>query len=423
MNNRIITLQEHQSCILTDEDKKVVSICIDTNEYLQNKQQYLGIDWNMQDRTHSTLQACYYVGACWLDETTAIEVTPKIPHLDYMQMFMKCFDRRDKKIQDAFKKIYCIDFDKPLIEVRSQDIQLTPILLVHFLKLMEQLVAHGLKSNFIHREETMYGKMKGKLLLAQTINQQIVTGRQDITICQYQEYSTDCIENRILKKALQYTLQYLKSHQVSSSRSLLQVAHRCWPLFAEVGDNITSHDVQHYRVNPLYRDYAEALKVAKLLLRRFDYSIDNTTDVNFDKKTPPFWIDMSILFELYVLSELKQSYKDIWYQSSFNSGRDRIDFCHPVEKLILDTKYSLKWETDNMVTDNIRQLSGYARNSELRYAVQAKAGEILPCMILYPSSDGIEHFSSAMIMDESKKKAISAYERFFKLPIKLPILL
>lgn len=45
--------------------------------------------------------------------------------------------------------------------------------------------------------------------------------------------------------------------------------------------------------------------------------------------------------------------------------------------------------------------------------------DILPCMILYPSVDGIENFSKELILDEPVID-IESYLKFYKLGIKLP---
>ena len=55
----------------------------------------LGIDWDLKDRTLESIQANYYVGAQWLVEgESAMMVLPKIKDLDFLTMFMKCYDSR-----------------------------------------------------------------------------------------------------------------------------------------------------------------------------------------------------------------------------------------------------------------------------------------------------------------------------------------
>ena len=50
----------------------------------------------------------------------------------------------------------------------------------------------------------------------------------------------------------------------------------------------------------------ESIKLAKQLLKRYDYSIDH---IDGEKNlVPPFWIDMSRLYEVYVNSLLQAAY-------------------------------------------------------------------------------------------------------------------
>ena len=90
--------------------------------------------------------------------------------------------------------------------------------------------------------------------------------------------------------------------------------------------------------------------------------------------------------------------------------------------MIIDTKYIYHWN-DKVNHDNIRQISGYARNKQIRRKLLGYINEsdILPCMIIYPSVGGIENFSQGLIFDEPVNE-IESYLNFYKLGIKLPVL-
>ena len=134
----------------------------------------------------------------------------------------------------------------------------------------------------------------------------------------------------------------------------------------------------------------------------------------------PFWIDMGLLFETYVLGLLTEKYKSqIKYH--ITSYGNEIDFGKPNEKMIIDTKYIYHWE-NKVNHDNIRQLSGYARNKQIRKKLMGQEyneKEILPCMIIHPSADGIECFTQEELMSEPYKE-IETYLKFYKLGIRLP---
>ncbi|WP_286425800.1 5-methylcytosine restriction system specificity protein McrC, partial [Proteus mirabilis] len=59
-----------------------------------------------------------------------------------------------------------------------------------------------------------------------------------------------------------------------------------------------------FKGNPVFKEYFTAVEYAQLLLRRFSYDITLAGKKEID--TPPFWIDMSKLFELYVFGKLKK---------------------------------------------------------------------------------------------------------------------
>ena len=122
---------------------------------------------------------------------------------------MHCFDNDCRDVSSKLGRIYSIDFNAVPIKIDTAQSILTPMLVVHFLKLTEQIVKKGLKFNYIQREENLCSKIKGKVLLSQTLKRNYSTGRSDRTMCRYQDYSIDCIENKILKKTLLFINRFI----------------------------------------------------------------------------------------------------------------------------------------------------------------------------------------------------------------------
>ncbi len=421
-NNPHINILEHCGFSLGDSERDIIlSERLNNNSYNpENPTPYLGVDWG--NREHTEIVANYFVGAQWIEQGKhAIIVRPKIKSLDFFSMFVRCLENRDRDLQDRFSQIYSIDFGQPLIQVKSDTFQLTPLLIIHFLTLLESLTKRGLKSNFMLSEEDMKAKVKGKVLIGRTLKKGVFIGRSDIISCRYQDYSVDCPENRILKKALMFAQRYLALHRLQVKGVNLQsVAERCATSFTDISDAIAPQEIRQFRVNPLFKDYADAIKVAKQLLRRFDYSIDLTGQKDIDSSVPPFWINMPILFELYVLGELRSTYgSDIKYHLS--TYGNELDFARLSETLIMDTKYIDKWASKE-AHGYIRQLAGYARNVQIRKKMGLKKEEentILPCMILYPDENGATKFTGK-ILDMPDCKEQTEYIKFYRLGIKLP---
>ena len=423
MNNNVLILKEHGlfQFEMNSKERTDLLALLSKDDYDPAKpDKLLGLDWN--NRSQTVLQSRYFIGLKWIKEgESAIYVKPKIANLDFMSIFMSCFNNECRDVAAKLGKIYCIDFDKKPINVTTEFIELTPILIVHFLKLAQSIVQKGIKYNYILRVDNLNGKIKGKVMINQTLNRNYSSGRIDRTICQYQDYSIDCFENRILKKALLFVNKFIDMHpDINSYKDIKQMTTYCLGAMSSVGDQVPLRQMKQFKVNPLYKEYTEALKVAKLILRRFSYNIE-LVKKDMDRALPPFWIDMSLLFELYVYSQLKKAYGCQIHHKLRTYGNE-IDFVKYDERLIVDAKYIPRWE-DSINHDNVRQLSGYARNTYLREEILKKAKDettILDCLIIYPGLKNCVQLSAneKLIND---KTSIGTYLKFHKIAIKLPL--
>ena len=402
-----------------------------------NPNKYLGL--NCCNHKNKTFQTNYYIGLDWIVEgESAIMVEPKIKGLNYLKMFMDCFDCDNIIAKEKLKDMYHIDFGRDPIKVKNNTFELTPLLIIHFLKLMQSLIKRNLKKDYIQVEENLNSKIKGKILFSKNVKYNVFKGREDRFYCKYQDYSSDCIENRILKKTLRYVQKYLDNNNISCEHDDLdRKCNTCLAVFEQVSDDLTIQQIKQFKVNPLFKEYAESLKVAKLILRRFSYSIDNATN-EVDKSLPPFWIDMPLLFEVYVLTLLQNKFKnEIEYQVSGYSGI--VDYIRKNSPLIIDAKYKPIYSdkeiekniSDELKSDlekvngrfkieDIRQLSGYARDKKIRRKFKIKEdSKVVPCLIIYP----LDESQGNVIMnnDTLLNDPIDKFTDFYKFGIKLPI--
>ncbi len=370
------------------------------------------------------LWSSYYIGIDWIKEKEIyIAVEPKIENLDYVKMFVHCLHHYE--ISKFIKEVYHIDFQKTQIEIQNANWDLTPFLVVHFLSLVESITTQGLKSNYIIRDQNLNGKIKGKILFSQQLKKNIVSKREDRIYCRFQEYSTDCLENRLLKKALLFVQRYTAKHLDKEKYKLLfQKQNRLLSVFDSISENISYSEIKRIKINALYKEYVEAIGLAKKILRRFGYSYMNTYS-KVEKKLPPFWIDMSKLFELYVYSLLKDAYgSKIMYQLSDDGKRQTrghygdIDFMKLDDKILIDAKYKEIYTQDGKYDiDNIRQLSGYARDwGVLRKLNITSENEVIDCVIIYPDKTSNDNFKDR----ELKEASIKQFIKFYKCGIKLP---
>jgi len=409
MNTVLYEINEHES-FRDDSLKELKEMKLDFSEE-KEKVKFVGLNFNYQ--------ANYYIGIDWLVENqSAIMVNPKVEKLDYLTMFMHCF--HCPEASEHLRKIYHIDFVKPPIELTTKRFELTPLLIIHFLNTIKALIRSGLKKNFIQTEENLSSKIKGKLLFTPNFKTNTFKGRDDRAYCRFQEYSIDCLENRILKKALEFVSRWLNKHYKKKD-DFFETINFCQSAFEFVSDKVDVRNIQHIKTNPLFKEYKEALRLANMIFKRFSYSIENTNNVD-DNKIPPFWIDMSLLFELYVLSKLKAVYgKVIQYQIHGKYGY--VDFIDVQNKIIIDTKYKLMYGFDEYEIDNIRQLSGYARDKGVLSKLGIKDEDeqnaaVVDCLIIYP--DQGEKQKDNFVDRNLKGNPIEQFTKFWKIGIKLP---
>ena len=97
------------------------------------------------------------------------------------------------------------------------------------------------------------------------------------------------------------------------------------PAFEQV-DTITQKHLQiHVKKNIFYEEYEEVIKIGGYILKRFSFNLNKTSTKN--TTTPPFWIDMSKLFELYVFSKMVKMFPEpnaFTYHDKFWGGRKQI---------------------------------------------------------------------------------------------------
>ena len=366
--------------------------------------------------------ASYYIGAAWLvSDELAVVVTPKVPDIDFIQMFLSALEIDTQKESNYFAQCYGIQFDEPQIETHEELNQLTPLLVLHFISLLERLLKHGLKKDYLLHEENLKAKVKGRILFGKHLKTNVFQQCSDRMYCQYQEYTDDIPENRLLKKALLFSERILDrcdSLKRQSQYPDLQLRlNRLKASFSHISDDIEPYQVQKLSSNKLFKGYKEAIRVAKMILRRFDYSIREASSEQHS--TPPFWIDMTRLYEMWVLHRLqKLGINPIMFQEAGFYGRQVADFVIREENLILDAKYKPKYVEDWVDIDDIRELSGNARDDRL---LPNLPEDYSPrCIFLYPgNTDELKPESDILFEQQGQK--IPHYRNFYKISVPLPL--
>lgn len=450
--NKLYRYSEQEK--ISDDDLKVFSelnIPFKQTEY-EGVPEFLGIynGWTS-----------YYVGAAHLTDDCAVVVTPKdigsdLP-TDLITLYLEAL--KFDPSAEYFAKFYGIDFEQPPIECDSFSEQLTPLLIVHFIACLQKVVSRGLKKDYVIREENLQSKVRGRIMIQKNLQKNVFPQRQDRVFCKFQEYTVDIPENRLLKKALVFSANYLNKlvsfEYHDSLGELKSKINQLKSSFYLVSDEIEIFEIKTLRKNKLFKEYSEAIKIAKNILQRFDYSI--TESESEQKTVPPFWIDMSRLFEVHVYNKLYAFYGEkVKYQVPGRLG-SVADFIildeENNEKIILDAKYKTHYQKKRnpAILADIREISGYARDEKILKALKVEKtafdeeDNLIRCVIIYPEPIDfeIEDIKDTSEIDEIKaynekelkesveinkpitqlieNHDIPGFRKFYKLCIKLPV--
>ncbi|MGP5687126.1 5-methylcytosine restriction system specificity protein McrC, partial [Psychrobacter glacincola] len=345
--------------------------------------------------------------------------------VDYLGMLQSCLTHGD--IAKNTKDLYHIKLNEPFIEIDQQMDLLTPLLIMQFLQILKSLVKKGLKQSYYKVERNLNSRIKGKVLIAQNIKRNVVRSKVTNTFCSYEKFGFDSIENRVLKHTLSFIRRYLSQYPeyLGSMRCLIDY---CTPAFERVSDEVNLHGLKAVKHNSFYKEYQEALKLSKIILKRFGYHISEIDNSSVEQiSVPPFWIDMSKLFELYVLGLLKDKYGDkILFQAKGSYGNPDYLLIDDMQPLIIDAKYRSTYQQDknlSYIIEDIRQISGYARDvgilDKLGYhTVEQQSSIVVSCVVIYTDQDEGHKLPNSL----TAGKSIEGFTKFYKVPISVPVL-
>lgn len=423
MSVKLLKYREHDDLIISKES---VGSNIEIPEVLFRKE-HNGLDSSMpcftfkmkeEDENNYSFKAGYFIGVDWVEpNTTALYIAPKLnkqeKEIDFIAMLFSSL--RHSEIAKEINELFEVKWDDPVIEIEQKQDLLTPFLVVEFLALLKLIVRKGLKKSYYPVEKNLNSRVKGKIQVGKTIKHNLVQNKNLHTYCSYDEFGLDNKENRLLKKALSFVKRYLPKYtKLTNNIELQNTFNFINPAFHSVSDVIELNEIKQSKKNAFYKEYEPAIRLAKLILKRFGYNISNT--VKDKVQTPPFWIDMSKLFELYVLGLLKDRFQNqVQFQCRFNGNE--IDYLLKDNyNMVIDAKYKSIY-IHGMHNEDIRQLSGYARLEKVYEYLGIDKKNIIDCLIIYPDQDnGHDKLNDV----DLKAVEIDHYFNIYKVGLKLP---
>lgn len=383
-----------------------------------------------------TVTAWYYVGFDWIiPGILGVHVLPKLEqesqNIDILGMLSHALEERENL--DYLDGLLHIDFQQPVQIDTAESPGLNLFVITAYLSVLARIVRKGLKRNFFTVDEIYRRKIRGHVLFSRTITGQHTPRVSDRLCCRRQDMGIDTPENKFLKYALRLVLKYLqkKSSKLHETATLIEQSRILLRAFISVSDKtIVAKDVAPFsnKVNPLFRDYREALRLAQKILRLETISCAASSSHG---STPVHWINMPKLFELYAYAKLRKklhSHEFIRYQ--YGTNWQYPDFlCKSDEKslsegappfFVADAKYKPRYADGNhgMLSD-IRQLAGYSRLcgilDEFQHWGRSNRNHILPCIIIYSDQQ-----LRSDELDWTRLEKIPRWESFYKIGIRLP---
>lgn len=332
--------------------------------------------------------ASYFIGAEWVNADKALVVTTKkgMENIDFIKLFTTCFF--SNLALQSFSDIYTIDFEARPIYAPSLKGILGPLITLHFIGVLHRI--KDLKKGYISHTENLK-KVKGHIDMLKNQRKNIMLNRMDRVYCRYDEYTVDIPENRLLKRALSISENVLKNMLVhhADGQYAQQILTKETLRFQKVSDHVLINEVKQIKGHKLFKEYAEAIRLAKLIITKSDFGV-NSRSKN-QEYIPPFRLDMSLLYEHYVYGLLHEAYGNkIIYQAKGETGYPDFLYRSVSFKAICDTKYIPRYEFSKLDINVVRQLSGYSRDitilKQLGLEDISESSTIpsIPCIIIYP---------------------------------------
>lgn len=315
------------------------------------------------------LQAQNYVGIIQTKDGTTIEILPKIRNLD---------EQKSKeiliKMLKTLKKSPFKNFN--MANLKASKMPLLEIFISMFLEELSRLVQKGIKSDYVQKEENLKF-LKGKLKISEQIKHNTI--HKERFFVQYEEFSSNRVENRLIKTTLEYLYKKSKSNKNQQRiREFLFVFDEI-----KVSHNIKT-DFEKIKLNRQMKDYEQVLLWCKTFLLENSFSPYKGNDIAF-----ALLFDMNLLFESYVYDYLGKNGKfeniknqdkkhHLAYQNQNGKFALKPDIVIDEGKIIVDTKWkilSLEKSNQGISQSDMYQLYAYGtkyENCEKLYLIYPK---------------------------------------------------
>ncbi|MGE0930526.1 5-methylcytosine restriction system specificity protein McrC [Peijinzhouia sedimentorum] len=402
------------SIYFKESDRACLRVSMEKGEIYLSSSYFIGLDWLDQKQEYPLMVSSK------INRTEENEVGRQVNILYMLQEALAY-----PEVYDYLPSLMHIQFDKKPIRIDATMDVLTPMLIAQFLHVVKQIVKRGLKNSYYHVESNLNSRIKGKILQAQNLKQNLLKNRPLHTVCRYSVFEQNGIENRLIKKALLFVNKYLSGKgfiETKDKEALKTTLNFIRPAFEAVSSTVQTYEIKNIKLNPFYKDYKIAIELAILILKRYAFNIE---EVNEEKKVkcPPFWIDMSLLFEFYVYSILKKCPVGSKISPKERTYGNELDYLlkDGENSMVIDAKYKQKYNDSKDHLD-IRQVVGYSRLTSIRKRADYNSSDrMMDCLIIYPDQETGQDNLERVNREKLTNDKIEKYEKVYKLGVKLPI--
>ena len=367
------------------------------------------------------LETSYLIGLDYIQEEIPFMVEPKFSYgkNDYSIDFYKIlFESLPYvKSSEIISDLYDVKFDAKPIEIEQKDDFLTPILVIQYLNILKKICSSGLQKGYYLVQQNLNSKVKGKIMIKETIKHNHLKANYSDSYCRYQEFGFNTKENQFLKYAFQFCLNYLNQfRQLDLFQNMENLVGKIRSSFSAVEYTQDFRKEMIVRKNPLFPEYESAIRLANMILKRNAFNITNTTTNKV--KTYPYWINMSKLFELHVLKLLRTEYpNEVIYQKSFAGRIPDIILNTEFYKAVIDVKYK-NYSEKSLEIEDIRQVAAYSKMKSIYIELGLDKVDVLDSIIIYPKVQSMNNSKDLL----PKKEELRDYFNIYKLEVDIPIL-
>jgi 5-methylcytosine-specific restriction enzyme subunit McrC len=333
-----------------------------------------------------------YVGTIVTKDGTTIEILPKIyGSEDYIQTKQVLIKMLKTLKNSPFKVV-----NKATLDTKNMSI--FEIFISMFIDELSVLVKKGIRSDYIQAEENLYF-LKGKIKLDTHLKQNLF--HKERFYVEFDEYSQNTAENRLIKSTLQ------KLYKASKSQKNQQKLREFLFIFDGIkSSSNVDKDFEKCKINRSMKYYEYILQWCKVFLRNQTFSPYKGNSIAF-----ALLFDMNLLFESYVTHFFKKHYK---YRG--------VKAQHKKYKLV-ESHQIFQLKPDIVIDDDIvldakwKLLDADSNNYDLSQAdmyqmyAYGKKYESKDIYLIYPKSDNFQtSLDEALGYDETLKLHILCFD-------------